>query len=43
MLLFFYNASAGLALYWTVQQLLSIAQQYWSLRTTSAETAPKPA
>jgi YidC/Oxa1 family membrane protein insertase len=32
MLIFFYNASSGLALYWTVQQFLSIAQQWWSLR-----------
>jgi YidC/Oxa1 family membrane protein insertase len=29
MLLFFYNASSGLALYWTVQQILSVGQQYW--------------
>jgi YidC/Oxa1 family membrane protein insertase len=34
MLVFFYNASSGLALYWTVQQFLSIAQQYWSMRQT---------
>ncbi len=27
-----YNLSSGLVLYWTVQQLLSIAQQWWSLR-----------
>lgn len=32
MLLFFYNASSGLALYWTVQQFLSIAQQYYTMR-----------
>jgi YidC/Oxa1 family membrane protein insertase len=32
MLFFFYNSSAGLTLYWTIQQLLSIAQQWWSLR-----------
>jgi YidC/Oxa1 family membrane protein insertase len=39
MLLFFYNASSGLALYWTVQQFLSIGQQWWSLRQTPATTA----
>lgn len=32
MLFFFYNSSSGLTLYWTVQQLLSIGQQWWSLR-----------
>jgi YidC/Oxa1 family membrane protein insertase len=32
MLFFFYTSSSGLALYWTVQQLLSIGQQWWSLR-----------
>jgi YidC/Oxa1 family membrane protein insertase len=31
-----YNMSSGLVLYWTVQQLLSIAQQWWSLRQTGA-------
>lgn len=40
MLVFFYNSSAGLALYWTVQQLLSIAQQWWSLRQPDVEIIP---
>jgi YidC/Oxa1 family membrane protein insertase len=40
MLVFFYNASSGLALYWTVQQLLSIGQQWWSLRKTEAKPQP---
>jgi YidC/Oxa1 family membrane protein insertase len=41
MLFFFYSASSGLALYWTMQQLLSIAQQWWSLRQTEV-TVIKP-
>ena len=32
MLFFFYTTSSGLVLYWTVQQLLSVLQQWWSLR-----------
>lgn len=32
MLFFFYKAAAGLTLYWTLQQLLSFAQQWWSMR-----------
>lgn len=36
-----YNMASGLVLYWTVQQLLSIAQQWWSLR--QPDTAPAPA
>jgi YidC/Oxa1 family membrane protein insertase len=32
MLLFFYKAAAGLTLYWTLQQLLSFLQQWWSMR-----------
>ena len=43
MLVFFYNASSGLALYWTVQQFLSIAQQWWSLRQPGAALAVAPA
>jgi len=39
MLFFFYNASSGLALYWTVQQFLSIAQQWWSMRQPETGTA----
>ena len=39
MLMFFYKAAAGLVLYWTLQQLLSIAQQWWSLRHEK-KTAP---
>ena len=41
MLVFFYSASSGLTLYWTVQQLLSIAQQWWSLRQPDAAALPK--
>jgi len=37
MLFFFYSSSSGLVLYWTVQQFLSIAQQWWSMR--QADTA----
>lgn len=36
-----YNMASGLVLYWTVQQLLSIAQQWWSMR--QPDTAPAPA
>jgi YidC/Oxa1 family membrane protein insertase len=32
MLVFFYKQAAGLTLYWTLQQLLSILQQWWSMR-----------
>jgi YidC/Oxa1 family membrane protein insertase len=32
MLFFFYKAAAGLTLYWTLQQLLSFLQQWWSMR-----------
>jgi YidC/Oxa1 family membrane protein insertase len=38
MLYFFYTASSGLTLYWTVQQVLSIGQQWWSLR--QADVSP---
>jgi YidC/Oxa1 family membrane protein insertase len=31
-LFMFYSMSSGLVLYWTVQQLLSVGQQWWSLR-----------
>ena len=41
MLFFFYNVASGLVLYWTLQQILSMAQQWWSLR--HAEPAPAPA
>jgi len=34
MLFMFYGMSSGLVLYWTVQQLLSMAQQWWSMRKT---------
>ena len=40
MLFFFYRTSSGLTLYWTMQQALSIAQQYWSLRQAGT---PAPA
>jgi YidC/Oxa1 family membrane protein insertase len=32
MLLFFYKTAAGLTLYWTLQQVLSILQQWWGMR-----------
>jgi YidC/Oxa1 family membrane protein insertase len=32
MLFFFYPSASGLVLYWTVQQILSMAQQWWSMR-----------
>jgi YidC/Oxa1 family membrane protein insertase len=32
MLFFFYPSASGLVLYWTVQQVLSMAQQWWSMR-----------
>jgi YidC/Oxa1 family membrane protein insertase len=32
MLVFFYKTASGLTLYWTFQQLLSIVQQWWSMR-----------
>jgi len=38
MLFMFYNVSAGLVLYWTVQQLLSMAQQWWSMRQPEPAT-----
>jgi YidC/Oxa1 family membrane protein insertase len=38
-----YNMASGLVLYWTVQQLLSIAQQWWSMRQTDHPAAPAPA
>ncbi len=44
MLVFFYNASSGLALYWTVQGLLSVGQQYWmNLKKDEPESTPPPA
>ncbi|HUI06545.1 MAG TPA: membrane protein insertase YidC [Verrucomicrobiae bacterium] len=44
MLFFFYSSSSGLVLYWTVQQFLSIAQQWWSMRQadTGARAVPVP-
>ena len=39
MLFFFYNTSSGLVLYWTVQQLLSILQQWMGMRQTGAAGA----
>jgi YidC/Oxa1 family membrane protein insertase len=32
MLFFFYKTASGLTLYWTFQQLLSVLQQWWSMR-----------
>ena len=43
MLFFFYSTSSGLVLYWTVQQFLSIAQQWWSMRQPEAATLAGPA
>ncbi|MCG3147359.1 MAG: Membrane protein insertase YidC [Verrucomicrobiae bacterium] len=44
MLIFFYNTASGLTLYWTFQQLLSIVQQWWSMRKEQkAGTAPMAA
>jgi YidC/Oxa1 family membrane protein insertase len=34
MLFFFYTTASGLVLYWTIQQFLSIGQQWWSMRKT---------
>ena len=42
MLFFFYSTSAGLVLYWTVQQFLSIAQQWWGMRQTENTAATGP-
>ena len=42
MLLFFYKTAAGLTLYWTLQQLLSVLQQWWSMRREK-QTTGKPA
>lgn len=43
-LVFFYTASSGLALYWTVQGLLSVGQQYWmNLKKDEPESTPPPA
>jgi YidC/Oxa1 family membrane protein insertase len=42
MLLFFYKTAAGLTLYWTLQQLLSVLQQWWSMRREKLTTG-KPA
>jgi len=38
-LFMFYNVSSGLVLYWTVQQLLSIGQQWWSMRQPAPTTS----
>lgn len=38
-LFMFYGTASGLVLYWTVQQLLSVGQQWWSLRQPSAKPA----
>ena len=42
MLFFFYSSSSGLVLYWTVQQFLSIAQQWWSMRQPDNAAAATP-
>ena len=41
MLFFLYNRSSGLALYWTMQQVLSIVQQWWTLRKPDS-SGPAP-
>ncbi|MGA2603755.1 MAG: membrane protein insertase YidC [Verrucomicrobiia bacterium] len=43
MLFFFYKLAAGLTLYYTLQQLLSVLQQWRSMRRTNAGVAPAPA
>lgn len=43
MLFLFYNTSSGLVLYWTVQQFLSVAQQWWTLRKPETAVATMPA
>ncbi len=43
MLLFFYKTAAGLTLYWTLQQVLSILQQWWGMRHEKRAAAPLPA
>jgi len=43
MLFFFYSTSSGLVLYWTVQQFLSIAQQWWSMRRPDMAPPAGPA
>jgi YidC/Oxa1 family membrane protein insertase len=42
MLLFFYNVAAGLTLYWTLQQLLSMLQQWHSMRQNPAPVGSAP-
>ena len=42
-LFMFYSTASGLVLYWTVQQLLSVAQQWWSLRQPDAAPVTKAA
>jgi YidC/Oxa1 family membrane protein insertase len=42
MLYFFYSSSSGLVLYWTVQQFLSIAQQWWSMRQADTAASAVP-
>jgi YidC/Oxa1 family membrane protein insertase len=42
-LFMFYGTAAGLVLYWTVQQLLSVAQQWYSLRQPATATVIKSA
>ena len=43
MLFFFYNTSSGLVLYWTVQQFLSVGQQWWTLRKPDTAVVTTPA
>ncbi|MDO4527226.1 MAG: membrane protein insertase YidC [bacterium] len=43
MLFFFYNMSSALCLYWTVSQVLSIAQMWWMRRTNDGALEAAPA
>jgi len=42
MLFFFYKLAAGLTLYYTLQQALSVLQQWWGMRQTRAASAAVP-
>jgi YidC/Oxa1 family membrane protein insertase len=41
--IFFFFFPAGLVLYWTVQNLIGIAQQWWINKIVEKETALKAA
>jgi len=42
MMFIFYKLAAGVVLYYTVQQFLSIAQQWWSMRKADNATPAAP-